>query len=790
MAFSLKKNHLLSHPHLQLREHLEQVTIAVKTVNSNHYGVFNDAEIGEILNWAVLFHDVGKSTEPFQKYIENPSEYRGNRKLKQHSLLSMIIFLSIAKEKNLSPEVSLLLAAVIRGHHSRLPLIAKDELGAVSVESHLLDWSRGDLIRLLERQLSLLNTEELIRDLGWSDTIKTIIINLQEQGRRGLSRLNDYFYDLITDYLFSLTEEEAVVLRLKTQYAYSLLLEADKVFLALKEPEKYLDSPARNWEPAWVEQYLGQFKHSKANYIRNNVRQQVLDRLEGGKEERIFSLTAPTGVGKTLLAATWALKMRQKALKKQTKAPKIIVVLPFLSVIEQTAQEYLKILKTGGEKATGAWMIQSHSLAERCYGEDGYEQGDEVFYLDTWKSELIITTYDQLLLSLTAPESRYQMRFHNLCNAIIVLDEVQSLPCRLWYPLDRLFSILAEKGNSYFLLMSATLPPFVQNAQPLLPNYQKVFQQFDRYRFSFQLDPCSLEDFCVCLQNKRDNWLKARRRILITLNTRNSAREVRDCLASDWPEKYKEIPLFFLSADVTPKDRLSAIEKIKEGKPCLVVSTQCIEAGVDMDMQEVYRDFAPLDSLIQIAGRCNRNWNPVRGNVNIVNLLNERGRSFAKMVYDEIHLVETYRLLEGLDSLQEGEILSLAEQFFSALAEKKNTGEKWLSDFAYWQDCEAAREILRGKNVKEHQFLVLKQDPELLEAMEQADSLEGRWARREAWRKLAGRLAQVSVRIRSQKCFHPGWYGEPYHNYWLLNDRFYETEKGILIQSEHNGFIV
>ncbi|NLZ52029.1 MAG: CRISPR-associated helicase Cas3', partial [Thermoanaerobacteraceae bacterium] len=601
---------------------------------------------------------------------------------------------------------------------------------------------------------------------------------------------NDYFYDLITYYLFSLSEEEAIVFRLKTQYTYSLILEADKIFLALKEPEKYLDSPTKNWDPAWVDQYLSQFKSNKTNEIRNNVRQQVLDVLEGVKEERIFSLTAPTGVGKTLLAASWALKMRQKVLKWQKKAPKIIVVLPFLSVIEQTAQEYAKILETGGEKVTGAWMIQSHSLAERCYGEDSYEQGEETFYLDTWKSELIITTYDQLLLSLTAPESRYQMRFHNLCNAIIVLDEVQSLPCRLWYPLDRLFSILAEKGNSYFLLMSATLPPFIKDAQPLLPSYQKVFQQFGRYRFSFQLEPCSLEDFCVYLQNKRNDWLKAGRRILITLNTRNSAKKVRDSLALEWPEEYREIPLFFLSADVTPKDRLLIIEKIKEGNPCLVVSTQCIEARVDMDMQEVYRDFAPLDSLIQIAGRCNRNWNPARGNVNIVNLLDERGNSFAKMVYDEIHLAETYRLLEGIDSLQEEEILPLAEQFFAALAEKKNTGKEWLSDFAYWQDCETVREILRGKNIEEHQFLVLKQDPELLEAMEEADSLEDRWARREAWRKLAGRIAQITVRIRSRKGFHPGWYGEPYHNYWLLNDEFYETERGILVEREHNSFIL
>ncbi|GAI37987.1 unnamed protein product, partial [marine sediment metagenome] len=259
--------------------------------------------------------------------------------------------------------------------------------------------------------------------------------------------------------------------------------------------------------------------------------------------------------------------------------PKAIIVLPFLSIIDQTTKEYENLLTISGEKADGTWFLTSHSLSDRKY-KGGLEEDTEYFFIDTWRTELVITTYDQFLMSLMDPRVRYQMRFHNLCDSLIVMDEVQSLPCKLWKPLKEILNCLVETGNSSILLMSATLPAIIPDAKPLIEDYTSYFKKFNRYRLQFRLQgKLKIGDFCNEVLKRRDKWLQENRRVLITLNTRRSARFVRDKLAKDWPLEFSNTPLLFLSADVTPQDRLRAIETIKKGQPCIVVSTQCIEAG-------------------------------------------------------------------------------------------------------------------------------------------------------------------------------------------------------------------
>ena len=244
------------------------------------------------------------------------------------------------------------------------------------------------------------------------------------------------------------------------------------------------------------------------------------------------------------------------------------------------------------------------------------EEKAEPFFIDTWRTELVITTYDQFLMSLLEPRAKYQMRFHNLCDALIIMDEVQSLPCKLWKLLSAVLRGLARTGNSQILLMSATLPPFVSETIPLLENCESYFKAFSRYELRFQTEKKRpIQDFCEDVAARLPDWLNDRERVLITLNTRKSARMVYDRLKDHWPEEHKDISSFFISADVTPKDRLKKISLIKECKPCVVVSTQCIEAGVDIDMGRVIRDFAPWDSIVQIAGRCNREGKSNQGEV-------------------------------------------------------------------------------------------------------------------------------------------------------------------------------
>lgn len=463
--------------------------------------------------------------------------------------------------------------------------------------------------------------------------------------------------------------------------------------------------------------------------------------------------------------------------------PKIIVVLPFLSIIDQTTKVYGRLLQAGGYEADGAWLMTSHSLSDRNYAE-WLEEGEKPFYVDTWRSELIITTYDQFLMSLMDPAARYQMRFHNLCDAVIIMDEVQSLPCRLWQPLEKIFKSLVTICNSRILLMSATLPPFVSEAAPLLPGFESYFAGCQRYSLRFRTtEKLSIEQFCEEVESRLPVWAEENKRVLITLNTRKSARKVRDTLAGP-SSSASGIPVYFISADVTPGDRLEIIKKIKEDKPCIVVSTQCIEAGVDIDMDLVIRDFAPLDSLVQIAGRCNREGKKGRCPVEIVDLVDAEEQRYSEMIYDPVHLQVTRDLIKDTYEVLEEDILGLSNCYFQGLFSKKDTGGVHLKRFARWQEDLPVKEILRGKEKRQHTFLVIQQDPQLKEDMARANSEIDRWKRREAWRKLAGRIARISVSIYARPGFHPQRIADDHLGHWILREGYYSSERGLLVEGE------
>lgn len=753
---------LKSHPDLPLSDHIAQVMKAADSLCQWHSNAVISSEVKEIIHKVILLHDTGKATEAFQKYIENPSVYTDDPMNKAHTPMSTLITLLLSEKEKWNIFDTLLISAVIFGHHRGLPSVER-----------LREIGSGIIAKILRRQNGTLLIDLLNRQCN-------IDISSLDFGNRPWAKMKQYL-DNIVPAFENLPIEKAVKFRLKSQLVFSLLLEADKAFLAVKEPQKYLYREPRHWKSEWVEQRIESLEKSSINGIQQSIRDKLKRKIEEIQIPGIYSLTAPTGSGKTLLSATWALKLREISSKKIL--PKIIVVLPYLSIIDQTTKEYESLLTIGGEKVDGTWFLTSHSLSDRKY-KRGLEEETGYFFVDTWRTELVITTYDQFLMSLMDPRVRYQMRFHNLCDSLIVLDEVQSLPCKLWKPLEKILKALVKTGNTSILLMSATLPAIIPDAKPLIENYNSYFNKFNRYRLQFRLqEKLKISDFCNEVLKRRNKWLQDNKRILITLNTRRSARLVRDKLSKDWPQKFSNIPLLFLSADVTPKDRLSAIETIKKGEPCIVVSTQCIEAGVDIDMDFVIRDFAPFDSLIQIAGRCNRKGNMSHlGIVEVVDLVNEQGKRYSEMIYDDVHLQVTRQLTK--ENIEEKDILSLAEQYFEMLSKKKDIGFKHLESFARWQEDESVRELLRGKEREKYTFLVMEQDPGLKDEMAKANKIEDRWKRREAWRSIAGRIAKISVSIYAKYGFSPQSIASEYMGQWILYCGLYSSERGLVLPGD------
>ena len=758
-------------PTLRLRQHLAQVRAAGEYLLATHAlrTRTRRPETAVVLSALVRGHDLGKGSRAFQDYIADPAHYLGDAHAKEHSALSAALMLLWAKIQGWDALPALALTQAIAGHHA----------GFVSLD-------------LLENRLRLDEDDALLEQ--WITLDHTVLeqasgLNLDEtegdfeDARRWLFRRQG-----VGERLRGLAVTEAIGFRLWSQFLFSLLLEADKAFLALREEHlrRYFLQPRPRLAPEWVETRLASLADTPLNRLRGELRTQIL--AATAAEHSCCTLTLPTGTGKTLLAATWALAQRAR-MSSDGPPPRIIIALPFLSIVDQTEQEYRTLLGLDPSgRAQTERLLASHSLSHAEYELEGTALGSAYtrFYLDTWRSEIIVTTFDQLLLALFSPKTRHQMRFHALMDALIVLDEVQTLPCQLWDLVDHALRGLTQESTSRLLLMSATQPAMLTGACELAGDAGQVaaiFDRFKRYRLRFRhREPLDLKGFIQALMPRLLEWHEQGRRVLITLNTRASAKAV-------WRAARDQLPgtlIWLISADVTPRDRLDkigAIKALRPSEPGIVVSTQTIEAGVDIDMDIVIRDFAPLDALIQVAGRCNRHnrLGDHQGEVEIVSLNSPKGRDYAGIIYDPVLLDTTREVLaEQPESVGEESVLALSRRYFGLVKTRKDTGTKLTEAFARWGDLPDIQRLLRGEQSEQIAFLVLAEEEDWLRiALVNALAVTDRWDRREALRTLASDIQQRTVSIYARHGFHPEDYADLLGPIWILRSGYYQSDTGL-----------
>jgi CRISPR-associated endonuclease/helicase Cas3 len=227
---------------------------------------------------------------------------------------------------------------------------------------------------------------------------------------------------------------------------------------------------------------------------------------------------------------------------------------------------------------------------------------------------------------------------------------------------------------------------------------------------------------------------------------------------------------------------MDKIKAIKTGQPCIVVSTQTIEAGVDIDMDVVIRDFAPLDALIQVAGRCNRNNRQGMhgGLVEVISLRNDRDREYAAMIYDPVLLdITRETLAEVPETVGEEAVLTLSRRYFDLIKARKNTGMDLTEAFARWGAMPDIHTLLRG-GAEQVAFVVLDEDQDpLRDRLRAALALADHWERREALRSLAGEVQQRTVSVYARRGFHPEDYAEPLGPFWLLRSGYYRSDSGL-----------
>ena len=383
------------------------------------------------------------------------------------------------------------------------------------------------------------------------------------------------------------------------------------------------------------------------------------------------------------------------------------------------------------DEANDETLAVSHSLSVREYGDlEDEEQDRAEFALDTWRSDIILTTFDQFLLALMDARTKHQQRFHNLCDAIIIIDEVQALPCQLWHPVGHILRELAHVGRSRLLLMTATQPGLLKADECVPVVCEPAEYRQSRYRLEYDPTEKPLTDWLAELSEEMGRPENAViRKWLIVLNTRQAAIDVYEHFRDTNPRD----EVFLLSSSIVPRHRLKRINDIRNAKSCIVASTQCVEAGVDLDMDQIIRDFGPLDSLIQVAGRCNRHGLRPRGEVRVV-CLRDDNQMYCNYIYDPT-LLETTRESLGNRTLDEEDVLKVVEDYFARLHRRKDTGlettERW-SRFEHSRDEKRGLEevnvsrLLRGDQ-EQVSFVVGKLKRGLRDEVERAFDIRDRW---------------------------------------------------------------
>lgn len=370
---------------------------------------------------------------------------------------------------------------------------------------------------------------------------------------------------------------------------YSCLVDAD--FLDTENFMKNGDTRRESGEK--LEVLLKKLENHIADWLRNDHTETINGRrseilrhcLEAGEKERgLFQLTVPTGGGKTIASLAFALRHAV-----QNQMDRIIFVIPYTSIIEQNAEVFRGIL--GDEN-----VLENH------YNVD-YESSEELIPMqlaaENWDKPVVVTTNVQFFESLFSNKSSKCRKLHNIANSVIIFDEAQMLPADYLKPCIAVIEELAAHFRSSIVMCTATQPAiasFFKTKMPILelcPRVQEQFRFFERVTF---------ENKGVLQEEDLIEKLKEEEQALCIVNTKKRAQKI-----------YLEMKgpgVYHLSTTMYPRHRRRILEQIKNrlknGDNCILISTSLVEAGVDLDFHSVYRQLAGIDSVIQAAGRCNR----------------------------------------------------------------------------------------------------------------------------------------------------------------------------------------
>ncbi|WMO16032.1 CRISPR-associated helicase Cas3' [Pseudoalteromonas piscicida] len=623
-----KWNKYIAHPDIQLGNHqsvLEHL-LGVSALTAKLATKIGFAEQGRLIG---LLHDFGKYSTEFQEYMrliikENSPDYNPDNdegsskslkgKIDHSSAGAQWVFNmlcpSLGKLQQQNPNlvqygfaVVQALCMCIASHHSGL------------IDS--LSESENVFANRIKKSDELTHQNECIKNADPE-------LLLQAQSLASFEFIlesSQHLKGMFDKFALSAIEHD-YYLGMFTKMLFSCLIDADRIDSAdFEQPSNKIE---RFKQPDWafacdkIETFIAELKRENPiDHIRAEISDNCFQRAQD--EAGIYSLTVPTGGGKTYASLRFALHHAKKH-----NLDRIIYIIPFTSIIEQNANAIREVL---GVTNTDEWVLEHHSSLE-----PEQQTWRSKLACENWDKPIVLTTMVQFLESMFASGTRGSRRMHQLSNAVLVFDEIQTLPIRCVHLFNNTINYLTRFCNTTALMCTATQPllnqlpeqvkPFGELQLPLenelTPNIDKLYQQLER----------------VSLKNltKKDGWdeteiaelvqqqLSVVQSCLVIVNTKAWAKTLFQTLQNQIADETK---IFHLSTGMCSAHRKQILDEVRarleSEQATLCISTQLIEAGVDVDFGCVVRFVAGLDSIAQAAGRCNRNGKQKKGHVYVLN---------------------------------------------------------------------------------------------------------------------------------------------------------------------------
>ncbi|MDO5045991.1 CRISPR-associated helicase Cas3' [Campylobacter sp.] len=593
---SISFDEFLSHPDKKFENHIKNMIRQ------------NDDEAQRLVK---LFHDIAKLKIAFQIYIRNLDRKDLDKK---HSFLSACIFLLNSPLSDLMTAFGFL--AIVH-HHG-------------SIEN---------FFNLIETNKNFGKYFENSKEFDYFDEVCANAKKLE------------IYQDIKTgkeELIEKATKLQGYVRRLKFQkdiLGYNEFVDFKKLYSNLIYSDKFEAIFSRQQDIKCEYDLLRALENFinklKPNAKRAEFRKFVLDNFDD--RFRLFTLTAPTGYGKTLTALNFALKF---------KKDRIIYALPFTSIIDQTDAIFLDIYKEEDEVLI--YKVHHKTTIDENEPADRYSKIK--FMMESFSGDINITTIYQLIFAIFGNSNKDNVKFNQLQNSVVIIDEAQAIAYKFRKDFIKLCEIISDKLNTVFIFMSATMPIIKSDKFKEISNLD-YFKNQNRYVIKW----LELEDGQASLIKKVKD-VADHKNTLVVVNEIAKAQEL-------FMEFCHEYNCFCLNGYMYDEHKQSVISKIKEmidkdEKKVLLISTQSIEAGVDLSFDVGFREISPISSIIQTAGRVNRHFKDTAAELYVFSAISK----YTDKIYGDLQFVskEIHSMLKEKD-IQESEVLEMSSAYFSKI---------------------------------------------------------------------------------------------------------------------------